>query len=581
MSNMTQYERFSIERKQLQRNDEAPDWYTTAGYQLLKRKNYLLPGETPLAMYKRIAARAAYLVENNLKIKYPPKDWGYITWFDAFFTIMWQGWLSPSTPVLSNMGTTRGHPVSCSGGVIPDSIAGFYDYYKEVAQLTQRGYGTSVCLDKVRPRGAPISKGGEASGVHPVMDDLVTVCNKVSQGNNRRGSIGQYLDILHPDFDEIADQLLADDDGWNVGWNITDDFIELAKKDPDEADRRWKKALRVKLIKGKGYFEFLDKVNQANPPWYTEQGYKVHGSNLCNEVQLTATEDQTFTCVLSSMNVAKYDEWKDTKAIEIATVFLDAVIEDMLEKAKQEPGFEKVVKFTEGWRAIGLGVMGFATYIQEQSWTFGELSSIMFNQKLFKQIDEKTRAVSKYLAKKVGEPQFLKGYGERFSHRIAVAPTMSTAIIMGGVSDGINPVVANVYEQDTAGGTVYRINPTLLALMKKRGVYNEDTMRRIAEDQGSVQAEDWLDEEEKKIFRTAFEINQETILKMASDRQQHIDQGQSLNLFFPHDVKEEYVSELHWKALQDPLIKGLYYIRTLNGATKVKVNASVCEACDG
>jgi len=580
MSNMTQYERFSIERKQLQRNNEAPNWYTTSGYQLLKQKNYLLPGETPKGMYSRIATRAAHIADEILNIPLPV-TWGYNSWYNAFFDIMWKGYMSPSTPVLTNMGSDRGHPIACSGGIIPDAIAGFYEYYKEVAQLTQRGYGTSAALDLIRSRGESISKGGEASGVHPVMDDLVTVCKKVSQGNSRRGSIGKYLDILSSDFDEVADQILADDDGWNVGWNITDDFLELIKKDPDEADRRWKKALRIKLIKGKGYFLFLDKVNRANPKWYTDQDYRVHSSNLCSEITLTATEDQSFTCVLASMNVAKYDEWKDTKAVEIATVFLDTVIEDMLIKAKQEPGFEKVIKFTEGWRAIGLGLMGQATYFQEKSIVFGDLQSIMLNQIIVKQLNERTHEVSKWLAKEIGEPEFLKGYGERFSHRIAIAPTMSTAIIMGGVSDGINPIIANSYEQDTAGGTVYRINPTLLNIMKERNVYNEETMKRIAEDQGSVQAEDWLSQHEKDVFRTAFEINQETILKLASDRQKEIDQSQSVNLFFPHDVKEEYVSEIHMKALLDPYIKSLYYIRTLNGATKVKIEAPVCLACDG
>jgi len=573
---LTQYEQFSIERKHLQRIGKAPDWYTTAGYQLIKQKNYTDVSETPYDMYKRIANRAAELTKVSIPLSY-----GYPNWKEAFFDVMWKGWLSPSSPILANMGNNRGHPISCSGGIVEDSIRSFYVTLTEMAQLTQRGYGTSVTLDAIRHRGAPISTGGIADGVMHFADDVVRTMHKVSQGNNRRGSAGMYLDILHPDFDEVVDQIIADDAGWNIGWNITDDFLELIKKDPEEADRRWKRLLRAKLIKGKGYLEFLDKVNRANPKWYKDKGVTVKGSNLCNEVQLAADEEHSFTCVLASMNVSKYDEWKDTKAIEIATVFLDAVIEDMLIKARQEVGFEKVVKFTEAWRAIGLGVMGLSTYYQQKQWVFGDLQSTMFNQMLFKQLDEKTHAVSRWLASELGEPEYLKGYGERFSHRIAIAPTMSTAVIMGGVSDGISPTLANAFEQDTAGGTVYRINPTLLKLMKERGVYNEETMKRISEDQGSVQAEDWLTQEEKDVFRTAFEINQENILRMASQRQKYIDQGQSLNLYFPHDVKEEYVSELHMKALVDPYIKGLYYVRTLNGATKVKVEAPTCESCDG
>jgi len=575
-NNITQYEQFSIDRKHLQRIGKAPDWYTTAGYQMIKQKNYTNVGETPFDMYARIAKRAAALTT-----LYIPLDYGYATWCDAFFDIMWKGWLSPSSPILSNMGNDRGHPIACSGGVVDDNIRSFYTTLTEMAQLTQRGYGTSVTVDSIRPRGARISTGGTADGVMHFMDDVVQTMKKVSQGNNRRGSAGMYIDILHQDFDEVVDQLIADDAGWNIGWNITDDFLELVKKDPEEADRRWKRLLRAKLIKGKGYLEFLDKVNRANPKWYIDRNVTVKGSNLCNETSLASDSEHSFTCVLSSMNITKFDEWKDTKAVEIATVFLDAVISDMLEKAESEAGFEKVVKFTKGWRAIGLGMLGEATYYQQNSWVFGDLASTMFNQSVSKLLDERTHETSKWLARELGEPEYLKGYGERFSHRIAIAPTMSTAVIMGGVSDGIAPILANAFEQDTAGGTVYRINPTLLNLMKERGVYTPEVMKRITEDQGSVQAEEWLSQHEKDVFRTAFEINQGTILKMASDRQRYIDQSQSLNLFFPHDVKEAYVSELHVRAMLDPFIKGLYYVRTLNGATKVKVDAPECEACNG
>lgn len=577
MSN--KYEIFSRLRKQLQSDGLAPDWYSTASYQLLANKHYLDVGETPKDMYTRIAKRAAELTSAPV-----PIDLGYSTWFDAYFDIMWKGWLSPSTPVLTNMGNNRGHPIACSGTHVGDSIRSFYQALTELAQLTQRGYGTSVSLDSIRRRGAPISTGGEANGPWDFADDVVNVMKKVSQGSSRRGSAGQYINILNPDVDEFLDQLNADDDGWNIGWNITDDYEALFKRDPEEADRLWKRMLKTKMTKGKGYMLFLDKVNRNRPQMYVDKGFYVKQSNLCSEILLFNDEEHSFTCVLSSMNIAKYDEWKDTKAIFISTVFLDAVIEDMLIKAKQEPGFERVIAFTEKSRAIGLGVLGLSSYYQQQSWVFGDFQSIQFNRSFFKMMSNETLKASKFLATEVGEPEWMKGYGERFSHRIALPPTKSTSIIQGGISEGIMPVFANVFEQDTAGGTVYRINPVLLPIMKARGHYNNETMKRIAEAQGSVQGESWLSDHEKKVFKTAFEINQESILLMASHRQQVMGpgaQGQSVNLYFQAEEPEEEISRIHDIAFKDPWIFGLYYIHSLNEESTYKVDKSECEGCQG
>jgi len=577
MENPTnRYEELSYERKQLQFDGKAPKWLTTAGYQLLTEKKYLDTGETPIDMYSRIARRADELTSMPI-----PEEYGYDNWYEAFFDVMWKGWLSPSTPVLTNMGNNRGHPVSCSGSYVDDSIESFYKARRELAQLTQRGYGTSVCLDPIRHRGAPISKGGTANGVMQFASGVVQDMHDVSQGNSRRGSCGIYINPLHKDADEIIDQIIADDDGWNIGWNIGDEFNELFYKDPEKADYIWKRMLRAKLIKGKGYFFFIDKVNRRRPQAYKDHNVFVRHSNLCSEIHLFNDDENTFTCVLSSLNVSKYDEWKDTYLPQIAMVFLDAVTEDMLIKAKQETGFGRVISFMEKTRPVGLGVLGLSTYYQDKRWVFGDLQSRMFNQMLFREINLKTLEASKLLAKYHGEPEWLKGYGERFSHRLALPPTMSTSIVQGGVSQGIEPVFANVYEQDTAGGTVYRINPSFLKLMKDRGMYTVEVMERIAQDQGSVQGEDWLTDEEKAVFRTAFEINQEVILAMAADRQKNVDQGQSLNLYFTADEDEEEIARLHHLAFKDENILGLYYVRTLNGALKVTPNKSVCEACEG
>lgn len=578
MSN--KYERLSHMRKQLQADGLAPEWMSTASYQLLTGQDYLDTAETPRDMYVRIAKRAAELTEFDI-----PTYFGYDTWFEAFFDIMWKGWLSPSTPILTNMGNSRGHPIACSGTYLGDSIISFYEARKEIAQLTQRGYGTSWCLDPVRPRGSKISKGGEANGIMQPASGAVQDMKDISQGT-RRGNVGQYLNPLHTDFDELCDQIIADDDGWNIGWNLTDEYNDLYRTDKDRADLIWKKMLKAKMVKGKGYFYFLDKVNRARPKMYVDRGFYVRHSNLCAEIALMSDKDHSFTCVLSSMNVAKYDEWKNTYAVQLATIFLDAVISDMLIKAKDEPGFERIIAFTEKSRAIGLGQLGQSTYFQMQSWPFGNFQSIQFNQMLMKHLDTESLIASKLLAKEVGEPEWMIGYGERFSHRLALPPTKSTAIIQGGISEGIGPVYANVYGQDTAGGTIFRINPVLLPIMKDRGQYTEAVMERIAKAQGSVQGESWLTDHEKEVFRTAYEINQETILLMGSHRQRIMSaggggQGQSLNLYFTAEESEEEISRLHHLAYEDEHLQSLYYVHSLNEESTYKVDKSTCSACEG
>lgn len=579
---MNKYEQLSHTRKQLQDGGEAPEWYTTAAYQLLINQEYLDRGETPRAMYTRIAKRAAELT------KFPiPADYGYPNWYEAFFAQMWNGWLSPSTPVLTNMGNNRGHPIACSGTHLPDSIRGFYLARTELAQLTQRGYGTSWSLDLIRPRGAKISKGGEANGIMQPAGGAVQDMKDISQGT-RRGSVGQYLNPVHPDFDELISQLRSEHDGWNIGWNFNSEFTELLKRDPQRADYIWKRILSTKMLTGKGYLFFLDKVNANVPQMYKDRGFKVRHSNLCAEIALMNDDKHSFTCVLSSMNIVKYDEWKDTKAVEIATIFLDAVIEDMLIKAKTEEGFERIVAFTEKSRALGLGQLGLSSYYQIQGWPYGNLESIMFNQQITKLLVERARSASELMAKELGEPEWMVGYGRRNSHLIAFPPTKSTAIFMGGYSEGINPVFANVYEQETAGGIVYRINPVLLPIMKQRNQYTKEVMKRIANAQGSVQGEDWLSDHEKLVFRTAFELNQETILLMGSQRQRimnsgvdSVGQGQSLNLFITAEETEEEISRLHRIALEDDYLQSLYYVHSLNEASTYKVDKSLCSACEG
>lgn len=293
---------------------------------------------------------------------------------------------------------------------------------------------------------------------------------------------------------------------------------------------------------------------------------------------LHSDEDHTFTCVLSSMNLAKYDEWKDTDAVFVATVFLDCVAQEFIELGKQIKGLEKAVRFTERGRALGLGALGFHTYLQQCNIPFESFEAHSLNSLIFKQIRSQADEATRWMAEEFGEPEWTRGYGVRNSHLMAIAPNLSSALICGSVSQGIEPIYKNAYTQGSAAGEMNRINPVLVVKMKERGVFNYDTVDNIIANSGSVQHVEWLDDHEKKVFKTAFEIDQFAIIRLAAGRQRYIDQGQSINLFFPADEKEEVISAVHKEAFLNPWIKSLYYIRSEAG---VVGSTGVCEACEG
>lgn len=562
------YDKLSEERKELQAKGLVPAWYSTGGYQLFREKyEYDTNGRSVRGQFERIAKTAAKHLKGT---KYEAEA------EQKFFDLFWKGWLSPSTPVLANMGTNRGLPVSCSGGTIEDSIYGFYSNRLETAMLTKMGFGTSSYLGNIRPRGSKISVGGKASGVVPVFKGHVADMRDVAQGTARRGAWAGYLEITHGDFDELADYIMAEPDDANVGWIIPNSFVDaLEAKEPD-AIRRFQKAMKLKMVTGKGYFCFIDKINAKRPEMYKRLGLFVKASNLCSEIALFADNEHTFTCVLSSMNVSKYPEWKDTDAVFWATVFLDCVAAELIERGQNIPGLEKAIRFTQKGRALGLGQCGFHTLLQEKMIPFESFEAHMFSQEIARHIWEESEKASRDMAIELGEPEWCKGTGLRNTHRIAVAPTKSTALLMGGVSEGINPDPAMSFTQNTAGGEVDRLNPTLLKLMKEKGAYNKKNVQEITDKQGSVQHVSWLTDEEKAVFKTAFEINQKAIIRMASARGRYIDQWQSLNLFFAADEDPAWIAEVHSEAFRDPNILGLYYIYTQAG---VQASKGECEAC--
>ena len=564
------YSKLSEERKELQAKGEVPDWYTTGGYQMFMEK-YTLPGQSLKQRYQQVARTAGDIAA---ELYGNTSDY----WTLAFFDIMWKGWLSPSTPALANLGTTRGMPVSCSGGVVEDSVYGFYSSRLETAMLTKYGFGSSAYMGDIRPRGSEISAGGKASGSLPVFLGFVQDMRDVSQGNVRRGSWAGYLEVDHGDFFEVSDHLLNNPDDFNIGWIIPNSFIERLNKGDKDAIQRYQKIMKIRKITGKGYMLFIDKVNAQNPDMYKDRDMKVKASNLCSEISLYSDEDHTFTCVLSSMNLRYYDDWKDTDAVNLSIIFLDCVAEAFMRQAKDIPGFERAVRFTEKSRALGLGTMGFHTYLQDRMISIESMQAHAINNAIYSDIRAQAEKASEWMASAAGEPEWCKGYGRRNTHLLAIAPNMSTALICGGVSQGIEPVVANVFNQNTAAGEIQRINPSLLKVMKERGVYNKETINALVDAKGSILGVDWLNDEEKLVFRTAFEIDQMALLRLASARQKYIDQSQSLNLFFAADEDPKYISQIHRAAAEDPRIKGLYYMRSQAGVQAAK---DECIACEG
>lgn len=561
------YDELSEERKLLQEQGKLPQWVTTISWQMLKEK-YLNDQYPDLeSVYRRVAKHAAQYTDS-------PRQWE-----DKFFNLFWKGWLAASTPVLSNMGTGFGCPVSCSGQVVGDSVYSFYESQKETAILSKNGFGTSGYLGYIRHRGAPISgvKGG-ASGVLPVFKDFVQVSRDISQGSQRRGAWAGYIEIDHPDYYELVNFIAKNPDDANIGWNITDAFIQRLESGDKDAVERYQKALKLKMITGKGYFFFVDKVNRMAPAMYKDKDLTIKASNLCVEIALFSDDDYSFSCVLSSMNASLYDEWKDTDAVFEATVFLDCVNQDLIQIGKKIPGMEKVVKFAEESRALGLGVLGFHTYLQNNMIPFESVDAYLKNIEIFEHINQQSLEASKWMARQWGEPEWCKGYHVRNTHRMAVAPNLSSALICGSVSQGIEPIYKNAYVQNTSAGKMDRVNPSLLKLMKERNVYTPEIVKDIIKNSGSVQHVDWLNDHEKTVFKTAFEIDQKQIIRLASSRQKYIDQAQSINLFFSADETEEYISEVHKLAFLDTNIKSLYYIRSESG---INVNKNECIACHG
>lgn len=563
---LQKFEQLSKERKRLQRKGHLPEWYTTQGWQMFKEK-YSYEGEDAvLGRHRKISQTLSKHMKGR-----------ETEWEDKFFNELWDGILSPSSPALANTGTTRGMMVACSGQVIGDSVEDFYKGMTETALLSKEGFGTSANFSHIRPRGSKISKGGKANGAVQVINRYFETVADISQGGARRGSIGAYLDIEHGDWDEACDSLAHDHNGKNYGWIIKDTFIERLKANDPDANRRWIKAVYTKLITGKGYIFKVDCANRHRPQMYKDWNLFIEASNLCTEIMLHSSEMLTYSCILASLNLLHWDVIPQRESAFIATVFLDCLCSEFIEKSAEIAGLDKVREFTKRGRAVGLGVMGFHTYLQSKMIPYIGLEAQFLSTGIAKHLNDESLRASKWLAQEYGSPLWCEGYGLRNTHRTAYAPTKTSSLLMGGVSESWFPDPGMIFDAGSSVGELRRIPPMFLKLMVEKGVYNEETVKNIIDNLGSVQHVDWLTDDEKLVFLNAFEMDQRILLRHASQRQRHTCQGQSLNFYVPEDGSEELIADLLTLLLLDDNVISQYYIYSRSGVV-VKDECIGCAA---
>ena len=500
---------------------------------------------------------------------------------DKFEDYMSRGWFSLSSPVWANYGLERGLPCSCNGSFIDDTMESILYKNAEIGMMTKNAAGTSAYFGKLRPRGAPISTGHSSSGAVHFMELFDKVSNVVSQSGVRRGSMAAYLDIDHPDIEEF---LRIKGEGHpiqdlSIGVCISDEWMEgLLNKDKDKL-KIWGEVIKKRFESGYPYLHFTGNANKNAPKVYRDKGIKIYASNLCNEIQLSSDSETSFVCVLSSINLLHYDEWKDTDAVEVLTYFLDTVTEEYIQKTNNMPFMAAPNKFAREQRAVGLGVLGWHSLLQSKMIAFESMEAKMLNAQIFKLLDEKSLVASKELAEKYGEPELLKGYGERMVTRLAIAPTTSSSFILGQVSQGIEPQNSNYYVKKLAKGSFTYKNPYLKELLKEKNQDTQEVWKSILEKGGSVQHLDFLSPEEKDVFKTFGEISQKEIVIQAAQRQKRIDQGQSLNLNIPPSATIGEVSKLLIFGWQQG-IKGFYYQRSSNPSQLLARSLNECKSCE-
>ena len=542
-------------------------WLNEESEQILNR-GYLLKGESPQKAIERIANAAA-------KRLYKPEL------AEAFIEMIEKGWMSLSSPIWANMGTERGLPISCFNVYVPDQIEGITHKLGEVIMQTKIGGGTSGYFGELRERGSAVTDNGKSSGAVSFMKLFDTAMDTISQGGVRRGAFAAYLDIDHNDIKEFLEIKNIGNPIQNLFYGVCiPDYWMQDMIDGDKEKREiWAKVLESRQQKGLPYLFFTDNVNRNKPDVYKDKAMQIFASNLCSEIALPSSVNESFVCCLSSMNLELYDEWKNTEAIKLATYFLDAVMSEFIEKTEGNYYLKSAHEFAKNHRALGLGVMGWHSYLQKNHIAFESLEAKMKTNQIFKDLQEKAIKASQELARIYGEPQLLKGYGRRNTTVLAIAPTTSSSAILGQTSPGIEPFSSNYYKAGLAKGNFMRKNKYLKLLLHEKKQDNEEVWRSIMLNHGSVQHLTFLSEHEKNIFKTFKEISQYEIILQASIRQKYIDQSQSLNLNIPSNLPIKEVNRLLIEAWKLG-IKTLYYQRS-QSVSKEFVNQLVtCSSCE-
>ena len=555
---------------------DYPEWGDTDVYRKTIGGGYLLLGETPRQAYKRVSETVAR------RLNKPEMA-------ETFFEYIWKGWLCLASPVLSNTGTDRGLPISCFGIDVADSINDIGTKNLEMMMLAKHGGGVGIGINMIRPAGTKITDNGTSDGVVPfckVFDSTILATN---QGAVRRGAASVNLNIEHADFDEWLEIREPKGDVNRQSLNlhqcavVGDKFMRRLQEGDQKARERWGKLLQKRKATGEPYILFKGNTNKSNPPAYKQNGLKVHMTNICSEITLHTDESHSFVCCLSSLNLAKYDEWRNTNLIYDSTWFLDGVMEEFIQRAKGLKGFDNSVRSATKGRALGLGVLGWHTYLQSHNLEFESLTAQFKTHEIFGKIKLETERASRKLADVYGEPLWCVGTGYRNTHLRAIAPTVSNSKLSGNVSAGIEPWPSNVFTDQSAKGTFIRKNGELEKVLEEEGMNTEETWAQILADGGSVQNLD-ISEQTKAVFKTFKEINQLELMKQAGIRQQYIDQSVSLNLSFPNIATPRWLNQVHIEAWKTG-IKTLYYMRTesvLRGDIAANaMDPDACTSCDG
>ena len=563
-----------------EKNTDEPsfDWLTEHSRSFLAA-GYLSEGVSAEERIREIADRA----EEILRMP------GFS---DKFYKYMGEGYFSLASPVWSNFGKKRGLPISCFGSHIDDDMGNILYTQSEVGMMSKLGGGTSGYFGKIRHRGAAVKNNGYASGAVHIMQLFDKMVDVVSQGSVRRGRFSPYLPISHPDIKEFLEIGTEGNSIQQLTHGVTVDSTWMQEMIDGDTDKRevWAKVLQRRGEMGYPYIFYTDNANNGKPDVYKDKGHDIYASNLCTEIMLPSSDEWSFVCVLSSINVLHYDKWKNTDAVETMVCFLDAVLTEFIDKLEEYRDsdnrdhrqtfmfMERAYNFAKSNRALGLGVLGWHSLLQSKRYAFDSQEAYDLNSEIFREIKQRSYKASEELAEKFGEPETLKGYGRRNATLNAIAPTTSSAFILGQVSQGIEPIWSNVYVKDIAKIKTTIKNPFLEELFEEKGMNTPEVWRSVRDNDGSVQHLEFLTEQEKDVFKTYAEIDQMAIIYQAANRQNHIDQGQSINLLVHPDMPIKEINKIHITAWKLGL-KSLYYQHSMNAAQKFKQKKE-CVSCE-